>query len=68
MTAKEKLLEYVQGLTEAEAIEKLPWIVEPAVRASLTAEEIRQVERAIESLDAGRKLSHAEMKSRFGLQ
>jgi hypothetical protein len=67
MNAKEQLLEFVEGLSEEEATEKLPWMIDRGPAPALTASQRVAVERALANLDAGRKVSNAEMKRRFGI-
>lgn len=64
MTAKQQLLEYVQGLTEEEAMDVLPFIVKPP---PLTPAQLEGIERGLRSLDEGRKVSNEDMKRRFGI-
>lgn len=60
-------MEYVQGLTEDEATEKLRWIVDSGTPPPLSRDQLEEVQKAIASLDSGQTTSHAEMKRRFGI-
>jgi predicted transcriptional regulator len=67
MTAKEKLLEYVSGLTEAEAEDRLPWIVEDcddssSVRA-LSGAERAAIERGLADAKAGRIVTLEDLEA-----
>ncbi len=68
MTAKQMLLEYVAGLTEEEAMEKIPWIVRSAPEYPPAPPEIMEkFRRAMADSDAGRTISDDEVARRFGL-
>ena len=67
MTAKEQLLEFVLGLSEEEAAEKLPWMMDDGPAPPLTPPQRVAVQRALANLDAGKQISNAEMKQRFGI-
>jgi hypothetical protein len=68
VTAKEQLLQYVQGLTEEEAIDKLPWVVGPEPEFPAAPPEVMSMfRRAMEDSEAGRSLSDEEFGRRFGL-
>lgn len=77
MTAKEKLLERVAKLSEAEAQETLRLLEDPVVKAfreapeddePWTAEDDAAVAEADSDFAAGRTVSHSEIKREFGIE
>lgn len=60
-------MEYVAGLSEEEALERLPLLADAGRPPALTPVQLREIGAAVESLDAGRRVSHSEVKRRFGL-
>jgi len=67
MTAKQILLEFVAGLSEEEALVKLPLLADAGPPPALTAAQMAEIRTAIESLDEGKRIPHAEVKRRFNL-
>lgn len=67
MTAKQKLLEYVTGLTEEEAEEKLPWLVGTFETVSaerrLSVAERAGIERGLADVKAGRFITLEEFEA-----
>lgn len=77
MTAKEKLLERVTGLSEEEAAETLRLLEDPVVAAFRDTPEDDEPwteadEAAVREADAdfaaGRTVSHEEIKREFGIE
>lgn len=67
MTAKQMLLEFVAGLSEEEALAKLPLLTDAGPPPALTVSQMAEIRTAIESLDDGKRTPHAEVKRRFNL-
>ena len=67
VTAKQMLMDYVSGLSEEEALAKLPLLADAGPPPPLTPGQITEIREAIDELDAGRRVSHADVKRRFGL-
>ena len=67
MTAKEKLLEFVSGLTEEEAEDKLPWIAPlfepPAPDRRLTPAGRAAIDRGLADVEAGRFVTLEELEA-----
>lgn len=61
------LMDYVAGLSKVEALRKLPLLAGAGLPPALTAAQITEVRAAIAELDAGQRVSHAEVKRQFGL-
>lgn len=67
VTAKQLLMDYVAGLSEEEALARLPLLTDAGPAPALTPAQIAEIREALADLDAGRRLSHADVKRRFGL-
>ena len=67
MTAKQLLMEYVAGLSEEEALARLPLLADAGPAPTLTPTQLAEIREALADLDAGRRVSHADVKRRFGL-
>ena len=69
MTAKEKLLEYVQGLTEEEAMDAIPFIVAPEPTFPPAPPEVMaKFQKALEhSRGGGVRYSTEEVRRHLGL-
>lgn len=67
VTAKQMLLDYVAGMTEEEALARLPLLTDAGPPPELSEEQRNQIRAALASLDAGIRTPHDEVKRRFKL-
>lgn len=67
VTAKQTLLDYVEGLSEEEALARLPLMADAGPPPELSEQQRQQIREALGSLDAGKRTPHDEVKRRFNL-
>ena len=60
-------MDYVAGLSEEEALAKLPLLADAGPPPELTPAKMDEIRTALAELDGGQRLSHADVKRRFGL-
>jgi hypothetical protein len=68
MTAKQVLMDYVAGLSEEEAMDKIPLLIPPEPDFPPASPEVMaKFHKSIAELDAGFSRSHEEVFRRFNL-
>ena len=67
MSAKQTLLDYVAGLTEEQALRKLPLMTDDGPAPALTSQQMAEIRAAFAQLDRGEGIPHDEVMRRWGV-